>query len=63
MDEVMPLVIICVIGIGGCVLYMLFLAIVALRRRFCRYKEEFELDEDVLVVDIKKRCFEKRHKG
>ncbi len=54
MDEILPLIIVCGVGACGCIVYVLALFVVAVYRRFGGIKEEFELDEDVLVVDIRR---------
>lgn len=60
MDDFLPLIIACGVGACGCIVYVLALFVVAVYRRFGGIKEEFELDEDVLVVDI--RCKPNRNK-
>ncbi len=57
---VWAVVTICIVGLCGCVGYLLYLAFVTLRRRFGREKEEFELDEDVLEVDLRQYRKQKR---
>ena len=63
MDKVMPIVAICAVGLAACVGYLLFVAVHALRRRFGKEKETFELEDNTLVVDLKEYKRNKRNKS
>lgn len=63
MDKVMPIVAICAVGLAVCVGYLLFVAVRALRRRFGKEKETFELEDNTLVVDLKEYKRNKRNKS
>ncbi len=62
MDQVMPIVAICAVGLASCLGYLLFVLIRALRRRFGREKEIFDLEDDTLVVDLSEYKRRKRNK-
>lgn len=62
-DKVMPIVAICAVGLAACVGYLLFVAVCALRRRFGKEKETFELEDNTLVVDLKEYKRNKRNKS
>jgi len=62
-DKVMPIVAICAVGLAACVGYLLFVAVRALRRRFGKEKETFELEDNTLVVDLKEYKRNKRNKS
>lgn len=63
MDKVMPIVAICAVGLAACVGYLLFVTVRALRRRFGKEKETFELEDNTLVVDLKEYKRNKRNKS
>ena len=53
MDGVMAVVAICAVGLSCCAGYLVFVAVRAVKNRFGKRASSFELDEDVLVVDLK----------
>lgn len=53
MNGVTAVVAICIVGLCGCVGYLLYVVFVTLRKRFGREKEVFELSEDVLEIDLR----------
>ena len=54
MEKVLPVVIVCGVGIAVCLAYIVAISVKAVRRRPPR-KREFEIEEDVLVVKLGKR--------
>ena len=54
MEKVLPVVIVCGVGIAACLAYIVAVGIKAIRRHPSR-KREFEIEEDVLVVKLGKR--------
>ena len=54
MKAVLPILIICGIGIAACIAYIVFLCVKSLQRRPPR-KREFEIEEDSLTVKLKRR--------
>lgn len=57
MDKVLPIIIICSVGIALAVAYIVFVAVRALTRGRGgkRPRNEFEIDDDTLVVKLGKR--------
>ena len=56
MNKVLPVIIVCGVGIGLCVAYILFLVVRAVRANPpARRKHEFEIEEDVLTVTLGRR--------
>ena len=54
MDKILPLIIVCGIGIAASLGYIVAVGIKALRRK-PHHKREFEIEEDVLVIKLGKR--------
>lgn len=56
MQAAMPVVIICSVGIGACLAYLVALAVVAIRKK-TRYgnRNQFEIDENSITVKLGKR--------
>ena len=56
MDNVLPIVIVCGVGIVASIVYILFQCVKAMRAhpRF-RHKHEFEIEEDVLTIKLDRR--------
>lgn len=60
MEQILPLIIICSVGIASCITVLIFLLckhVVKLKQR--HRKEEFELDEKTLTVKLDKKDFRK----
>ena len=56
MKKVLPIVIICGVGIALCLAYIVYLCVKSLRAYpRTRRKHEFEIDENVLTVKLDKR--------
>ena len=56
MDKVLPIIIVCSVGIGLCLAYIVFLCVKALRTNPPKKrKHEFEIEDDVLTVKLGKR--------
>ncbi|MCH5159636.1 MAG: hypothetical protein J1F66_02160 [Clostridiales bacterium] len=56
MDKVLPIIIVCGVGIALCVAYIVFLFVKAVRANPpMRRKHEFEIEEDVLTVSLDRR--------
>ena len=56
MKEVLPIIIICGVGIALCVVYICVLCARALRTNpKVRRKHEFEIEENVLTIKLNKR--------
>lgn len=53
MDQVMPIIAICAVGLCAAVGYLLFVAVNALRKRFGKHGNVIEIDDDTLVVDLR----------
>ena len=54
MEKVLPIVIVCGIGILACMAYIVVISVKALRAR-PRRGREFEIEEDVLVIELGKK--------
>ena len=54
MEKVLPVVIVCGVGIVICLAYIVGISVQAIRRRPPR-KREFEIEEDVLVIKLGKK--------
>ena len=54
MDKILPIIIVCGVGIVLCLGYILVVSVKAIRRR-PRRKREFEIEEDVLVIKLGKK--------
>ena len=54
MNKILPVIIICAVGIGACLAYIVAISIKAMRRK-PRRKREFEFEEDVLIIPLGKR--------
>lgn len=61
MDGVMPVVAICAVGLSCCLGYLVFVGVRAVKKRFGKRESTFELNEDVLVVDLKEYRRKKRN--
>ena len=56
MNKVLPIIIVCGVGIALCLGYILFLCVKALRANPpTKRKHEFEIEEDVLTVKLGRR--------
>ena len=56
MDKVLPIIIVCGVGIALCLAYIVLLCVRAVRRNPpVRRTREFEIEEDVLTVKLGKR--------
>ena len=53
MEQVLPIIIVCGVGIVACLAYIVAVSVKALRRS--PRKREFEIEEDVLVIQLGKR--------
>lgn len=52
MDAVLPIIVVCSVGMALCLAYIVFLCV----RSLClRKKKHFEIEEDVLTVKLHKR--------
>ncbi len=60
MDQVMPIIAICAVGLCAAVGYLLFVAVNALRKRFGKHSNVIEIDDDTLVVDLREYRRKKR---
>ena len=54
MKQVLPVIIICAVGIALCLAYIVALCVKALNRRPPK-KHEFEIEENVLTIKLGKR--------
>lgn len=50
MDKVLPIIIICSIGIAAALGYIVYVIVVALRAKRGKRSNEFEIDEDSLTI-------------
>ena len=56
MDKVLPIIIVCGVGIAGCLAYIVFMCIKAVRTHPpIKHKHEFEIEEDVLTIKLDRR--------
>lgn len=53
MKSILPIIIVCGVGIVACLAYIVAVTVKALRRS--PRKREFEIEEDVLVIKLDKR--------
>ena len=58
MEKVLPVIIICGLGILACLAYIVAVCVKAIRHS--PRKREFEIEEDVLVIKLGKRHNKKR---
>lgn len=54
MEKVLPIIIVCGVGIAVCLVYIVAVSVKAICRR-PRHKREFEIEEDVLVIKLGKK--------
>ena len=54
MKQILPIIVICGIGIVACLAYIIALCVKSIRRRPPR-KREFEIEEDVLTIILGNR--------
>lgn len=52
MEKVLPLIIICAVGIALCIAYITYVFVRALRRKFGKNKDRFEIEDDVLTIKL-----------
>lgn len=54
MDKVLPVIIICSVGIALCLAYIVYLCVRSLRRKppRGRRRNEFEIEDDTLVIKL-----------
>ena len=56
MKKVLPIIIVCGVGIALCLAYIIFLCVKALRANpYAKRKHEFEIEDDVLTVKLGRR--------
>lgn len=55
MGKVLPVIIVCSIGIAVCIAYLIFLCIGALRKKKKNSRNEFEIEDNVLTIKLGKR--------
>ncbi|MCH5153352.1 MAG: hypothetical protein J1F68_05305 [Clostridiales bacterium] len=53
MEKILPVVIVCGVGIVACLVYIAVVSVKAIRRS--PRKREFEIEEDVLVIKLGKK--------
>ena len=54
MEKVLPVIIICGVGIVACLAYIVAVCVKAIKRRPRRVRE-FEIEDDVLVIKLDKK--------
>ena len=54
MEKILPIIIVCGVGIAISLCYIVAVSVKAIRRKPAR-KREFEIEEDVLVIKLGKR--------
>ena len=57
MNKVLPVIIICAVGIALCLGYIVYLCVLSFRRRIprARKRNEFEIEDDALVIKLGKK--------
>ena len=56
MNQILPVIIVCAVGIGLCLGYIVFLCVKAVRANPpAKHKQVFEIEEDVLTVKLGRR--------
>lgn len=60
MQQVLPIIIICGVGLSVCFVLLLIILIRCLQRRFRKKREVFEMDERTLTVKLDKKDLRKR---
>lgn len=55
MDKVLPVIIICSIGIAAAIGYIVYLIVNAVRVKKGKRPNEFEIDEDTLTIKLGRR--------
>lgn len=56
MKEILPIIIVCGVGIALCIAYIVFLCVKALRASpRAKRTHQFEIEDDVLTVNLGKR--------
>lgn len=55
MEKVLPLIIICSIGIALCLAYLTFVLVKALRKKFGKNRNRFEIEDDVLTIELDRK--------
>ncbi|CCZ95280.1 unknown [Corallococcus sp. CAG:1435] len=60
MGNVLPIVIICSVGLAACFGFLTYTLVRFVKQKFCRSKhEEFDLDDDTYTVQVGKSNFRK----
>lgn len=60
MGKVLPIVIICSVGLAACFGFLTYTLVCFVKQKFCRSKhEEFDLDDDTYTVQVGKSNFRK----
>lgn len=63
MKEVLPIIIICSVGILVCLTLLTIIAVKAIKKKLMRAEyEEIEIDDDVLTVSLKRKKKGKKEK-
>lgn len=55
MDKVLPVIIVCSLGIAGALGYIAYLIVSAFRTKRGKRRNEFEIDEDSLTIRLGKK--------
>lgn len=55
MDKVLPIIIVCSVGIACAIAYIVFLIVSSFRSRRGKRRNEFEIDEDTLTIKLGKK--------
>lgn len=57
MNKVLPVIIICAVGIALCLGYIVYLCVMSFRRRMPRERKrnEFEIEDDTLIIKLGKK--------
>lgn len=52
MNEVLPVIIICAVGIAAAIAYIVFLIVKTFRRIPRKKRNEFEIEDDTLIIKL-----------
>lgn len=60
MDGVLPIIIICAVGLAACIAFLTYVLVQYLRKKYFRKKKvEYDLDDRTLTIKLSKKDFRK----
>ncbi len=59
MKQILPIIVICSVGLAGCLGWLVYMLVQYFRKRRRRKVEEYDLDEKTLVINLDEKDFHK----